>query len=131
MSDQKPRSVPHLLGDVIRGVQKLVTTEVKLFQTEVTAGLRQLVFALTLIILASIFAIAGLLTLLVSLVKGLAVFFHSEALSALVVGGAFAAVAIGFALVGSSWASVSGLEPSRTERQVRQDATMITERLEE
>ena len=51
-------------------------------------------------------------------------------LAALIVGVVFAVVAIGLALFGRSKASLSGLEPTRTERQLRQDAAIITERVD-
>ena len=96
-----------------------------------TDSLHHLTRALGLFITAGVFAMAGVVVLILALVKGLAVLLHSEALSALVVGGVFAAIAISLALWGRSKVSLSGLEPTRTERQVGQDLTIITERVGE
>ena len=128
MIEPRLRTVPNLLGDAIRETRELVSTEVVLFRVEMTDSLHHLTLALSLFIAAGVFAMAGVVVLILALVKGLAVLLHSEALSALVVGGVFAAIALGLALWGRSKVSLSGLEPTRTERQVRQDLTIITER---
>jgi hypothetical protein len=129
--EPRPRTVQNLLGDALRETRELVSTEVVLFRAEMTSSLRHLTRALSLFIAAGVFAMAGVVVLILALVKGLAVLLHSEALSALVIGGVFALIAIGLALLGRSKASLSGLEPTRTERQVGQDVALITERMSE
>jgi hypothetical protein len=78
-------------------------------------------------LMAAVFAIAGLFTLLLALVKGVAVLLQSDALAALIVGGIFLLLALGLGLFGRSKASLSTLEPTRTERQIKQDAQILTE----
>ena len=79
---------------------------------------------------AGVLVLTAMLVWIFALVKGVAVILQSDALAALVVGGVFAAITIGVALFGRSKASLSGLEPTRTERQLRQDAAIITERVD-
>jgi hypothetical protein len=131
MSESSRRTVPNLVGDAVREARDLVSTEIALLRAEMTDSLHHLTRALGLFITAGVFAMAGVVVLILAVVKGLAVLLHSEALSALVVGGVFAAIAIGLALWGHSKVSLSGLEPTRTERQVGQDLTIITERVGE
>lgn len=129
MIEPRPRTVQSLLGDAIRETRELVSTEIVLFRAEITRSLHHLTGALSLFIAAGVFAMAGVVVLILALVKGLAVLLHSEALSALVIGGVFAAIAIGLALWGRSKASLLGLEPIRTKQQVGQDVAFITERI--
>ena len=129
--EPRPRTVQNLLGDALRETRELVSTEVVLFRAEMTSRLSHLTRALSLFIAAGVFAMAGVVVMILALVKGLAVLLHSEALSALVIGGVFALIAIGLALLGRSKASLSGLEPTRTERQVGQDVALIAERMSE
>jgi hypothetical protein len=131
MAEPHPKPIPNLVGDAIRETQALVSKEIALFRTEIGEGLHQLTVGLSLFIGAGVFALTGLLVMILSLVKGLAVLLHSEVLAALIVGGVFAVIAIGLALWGRSKASLSGLEPTRTERQVQHDADIIRERVGE
>lgn len=131
MTEPRPRTIPNLVRDAIRETRDLVSSEIALLRAEMTGSLQHLSRALGLFIAAGVFVLAGLVVLILALMKGLAVLLHSDVLSALVVGGVFAAIAVALALLGRSKASLSGLEPSRTERQVRQDVAIITERIGE
>jgi hypothetical protein len=131
MTEPRPRTVPNLIGDAVRETRDLVSNEIALFRAEMTGSLHHLSLALSLFIAAGVFAMAGVVVLILALVKGLAILLHSEALSALVVGGVFALLALGLALWGRSKASLSGLEPTRTGQQLRRDAGIITERMGE
>lgn len=130
MAEPNARSIPTLVGDMIREMRDLVGTEIVLFRTEMAQGVHHITLGISLLIAAAVFAIAGLFTLLVALVKGIAVLVQSDALAALIVGGVFAALALGLGLWGRSKASLSSLEPKRTGRQMRQDAEIITERMD-
>ncbi|GJE42795.1 phage holin family protein [Methylobacterium soli] len=131
MAQPEPRSTATLVGDAVRETQDLVSKEIALFRTEMGESLHHLTRALSLFIAAGVFALTMFLVLILALVKGLAVLLHSEALAALIVGAVFAVIALGLALWGRSKVSISGLEPTRTGRQVRQDAGIITERMSE
>ena len=131
MADPQPRSIPSLVGNAIRETQELVSKEIALFRTEMGEGVQQLGLGLSLFIASAVFALTGLLVLILALVKGLAVLLGSEALAALIVGAIFAVIAVGLALWGRSKTSLSGLEPTRTEQQLREDTRIITERVGE
>ncbi|GEP06526.1 phage holin family protein [Methylobacterium oxalidis] len=131
MRTSPDRSIPTLLGDALRETQDLIGKEIALFRAEMGEGLERFVLGITLFAAAAVFVLTALLVFILALVKGLAVLLNSEALAALIVGGLFAAIALALALWGRSRASPAGLEPRRTERQVQQDAKIITERMDE
>lgn len=122
------RSIPTLVGDALRDTKELVSKEIALFRTEMGAGLDNLARALGLFIAAGVFVLTALMVLILALVKGLAALLNSDALAALIVGGVFAIIAVGLALWARSKVSLSGLEPTHTEHQLKQDAGIITER---
>lgn len=130
MSEPRPRTVPELAGGAIRETGELVSKEIALLRAEIAEGLGHLAMALGLFMAAGVFVLTALLVWIFALVKGLAILLRSDALAALLVGGVFAAISIALALFGRSKASLSGLEPTRTERQLRQDAAIITERVD-
>lgn len=122
------RSIPTLVGDAIRDTTELVSKEIALLRTEMGEGLDNLVRALGLFIAAGVLVLTALMVLILALVKGLAALLNSDALAALIVGGVFAVIAIGLALWARSKVSLSGLEPTHTGHQLKQDAGIITER---
>ncbi|MBE7202409.1 MAG: phage holin family protein [Parafilimonas terrae] len=130
MAEPGLRSIPTLVGDAVRELRDLVGSEITLFRTELAQGVHRISFGLSLLLVAAVFAIAGLFTLLLALVKGIAVLVQSDALAALIVGGVFLLLAIGLGLFGRSKTSLSTLEPTRTGRQVKQDAQVLTERMD-
>jgi hypothetical protein len=68
MMEPRPRTVPNLLGDAIRETRELVSTEVVLFRAEMTVSLDHLTWGLSLFIAASVFAMAGVVVLILALV---------------------------------------------------------------
>ena len=100
MSEPKLRSIPTLVGDAVRELRDLVSGEIALFRTELAQGVHRISLGLSLLLMAAVFAIAGLFTLLLALVKGIAVLVQSDALAALIVGGVFLVLAIGLGLFG-------------------------------
>lgn len=130
MAEPRLRSIPTLVGDAVRDVRDLVGCEIALFRTELAQGVHRISLGLSLLLMAAVFAITGLFTLLLALVKGIAVLVQSDALAALIVGGVFLVLAIGFGLFGRSKTSLSTLEPTRTGRQVKQDTQVLTDRMD-
>ena len=128
MAEPGVRSIPTLVGDAVRELRDLFGSEITLFRTEMAQGVHHITLGISLWLMAAVFAIAGLFTLLLALVKGLAVLLQSDALAALIVGGVFLLLALGLGLFGRSKTSLSTLEPTRTGRQVKQDAQILTER---
>ncbi|MCJ2143758.1 phage holin family protein [Methylobacterium sp. E-066] len=128
MAEPGIRSIPTLVGDAVRELRDLVADELALFRAEMAQGVHRISLGLGLLLAAAVLAIAGLFTLLLALVKGIAVLVQSDALAALIVGGTFLVLALGLGLYGRSRASLAGLEPTRTGRQIRQDARVLTHR---
>jgi hypothetical protein len=128
MAEPGTRSIPTLVGDAVRELRDLIADELALFRAEMAQGVHRISLGLALLIAASVLAITGLFTLLLALVKGIAVLVQSDALAALIVGGSFLVLALGLGLYGRTKTSLSGLEPTRTGRQIKQDAQILTER---
>ena len=124
-----PGSIQGLLGDALRETTDLARKEIALFRTEMSNNLRSLFLGLGMMVGAAVFAVVALLVLTDALVKWLATVVNSEALAALIVGAVFLAIGIGLALWGRSAMSLSPLPPTRTTRQVRQDARVLSERV--
>ncbi|GJD62930.1 phage holin family protein [Methylobacterium frigidaeris] len=124
-----PGSIQGLLGDALRETTDLARKEIALFRTEMSNNLRSLFLGLGMMVGAAVFAVVALLVLTDALVKWLATVVNSEALAALIVGAVFLVIGIGLALWGRSAMSLSTLTPTRTTRQVRQDARVLSERV--
>ena len=129
MADPSTGRLPGLLAEALRETTDLARKEIALFRTEMSNNLRTLFLGLGMMVGAAVFAVVALLVLVDALVKWVATLVGSEALAALIVGGAFLLVAVGLALAGRSAMSASTLAPTRTTRQVRQDARVLSERV--
>ncbi|TXM93779.1 phage holin family protein [Methylobacterium sp. WL116] len=119
--------MPSLLAEALRGAGDVVRGEIALFRQEITDSLRSVVIGLAAMAGAAVFAIVGFLVLVDALMKWLAAVVGSEALSALIVGVVFLVLGVVLALTARSRFSLKGLMPTRTGRQLRQDATVIKE----
>ena len=129
MSNGPQSSIQSLVGDALRETSELARKEMALFRNEMTSNVRTLFIGLALMVGAGVFGVVALFVLVDALVKWLATVVHSEALSALIVGGVLLVVAIVFALIGRNAMSLSTLAPTRTTRQMRQDARALSERV--
>lgn len=129
MAEPGNGSIQGLLAEALHETTDLARKEIALFRTEMSTNLRTLFLGLGMVVGAAVFAVVALLVLVDALVKWLATVVHSEALAALIVGGVFLIVAVGLALAGSRAMSLSTLAPTRTTRQVRQDARVLSERV--
>ncbi|GJE16564.1 phage holin family protein [Methylobacterium marchantiae] len=129
MSNGPQSSIQSLVGDALRETSDLARKEMALFRNEMTSNVRTLFIGLALMVGAGVFGVVALFVLVDALVKWLATVVHSEALAALIVGGVLLLVAIVFALIGRSTMSLSTLAPTRTTRQMRQDARALSERV--
>lgn len=122
-------SIQSLIGDALRETNDLARKEIALFRAEMARNARQLVAGLACMVGAAVFAVVALLVLIDALVKWLATVVGSEWLAALIVGGTLFVLALGMALWARSVLSLSTLAPTRTTRQVRQDAQALSERV--
>ena len=126
---QPPAGIPALLAEALRGAGDVLRGEIALFRQEIGDNLRSLVIGFVMVVAAAVFGIVGMLVLVTALVKWLATVVGSEALSALIVGGAFLLIAVVLGLVGKGRMSVSTLAPTRTGRQLRKDAHVVAEQV--
>ncbi|GJD86805.1 MULTISPECIES: phage holin family protein [Methylobacterium] len=122
-------SIQGLLGEALRETNDLARKEIALFRAEMASNLRSLIVGLACMAASAVFAVVALLVLIGAFVKWLATIVGSEWLSALIVGGVLLVIAVGLALWARSALSLSTLAPTRTTRQVRQDARALSERV--
>ncbi len=122
-------SIQGLLGEALRETNDLARKEIALFRAEMASNLRSLIIGLACMAASAVFSVVALLVLIGAFVKWLATIVGSEWLSALIVGGVLLLVAVGLALWARSALSLSTLAPTRTTRQVRQDARALSERV--
>ena len=124
-----PSSIQALVADALREASELASKEIALFRTEMTSNVRSLFIGLAMMVLAAVFAVTAMLVLIGALVKFVATLVGSEWLAALLVGGGMLLVAVVLGVIGARAMSLSNLAPTRTSRQVRQDARALTERV--
>lgn len=129
MSTPPPGNIQSLIGDALRETSDLARKEIALFRQEMVSNVRTLFIGLALIVAAAVFAVVSLLVLIDALVKYVATLVQSEWLAALIVGGSFLLVALILGFIGARAMSLSNLAPTRTTRQVRQDARALSERV--
>ncbi len=124
-----PHAIHNLVGDALRESTDLASKEFALFRTEMAANVKSLFLGIAMLIGAAVFAVAAIIWLTQALVEWLGAVLESEALAALIVGGALAAIAIGLGLYGRSAMSSATLTPERTVRSVRRDGEVLSERV--
>jgi uncharacterized membrane protein YqjE len=129
MPDHQNQSIHNLLGEALRETSGLARKEIALFKTELSENVRNLFIALAMMVGAAVFAVAAIILFTEALVKWLATVVGSEALAALIVGGAMALIALGLVLYGRSAMSTANLTPTRTVRSVQRDTEVLSERV--
>jgi hypothetical protein len=129
MADRDNPGIHTLIGDALRDSADLARKELQLFKAEMTDNVRALAMGLAMMMAAAVFAIIALSLFTQALVDWVARLVNSDALGALIVGAVMAAIAIGLVLFGKSRMSASTLAPSRTVRNVRRDAEVLSERV--
>jgi hypothetical protein len=129
MADQNQSSIQGLISDALRDTTDLARKEVALFRAELAENVRALVMGIAMMVGAAVFAIAAIILFTEALVKWLATVVGSGALSALIVGGAMAVIAVGLVLYGRSTMSAASLMPNRAVRSIQRDTKVLSERI--
>ncbi|KAB0267646.1 phage holin family protein [Microvirga brassicacearum] len=129
MSGQVNQTIKTLLGEALRESGDLAQKEFTLFRTEMTQNVRRMFLGLGMMVAAAVFAIAALMLFTEALVDWLATLLDSRALSALIVGGVMAVIAVGLVLYGRHAISAASLVPNRAVRSVKRDAEVLSERV--
>jgi hypothetical protein len=127
MADHQGQSINNLIGEALRDATDLARKELALFKTELSENVRTLLIGIAMMAAAGIFAIAALILFTEALVEWLATVVGSEALSALIVGGVMAAIAIGLVLYGRSTMSTASLAPTRSVKSIQRDTQVLSE----
>ncbi|TDR93242.1 phage holin family protein [Enterovirga rhinocerotis] len=121
-------SLQDLVGAVFRDGASLARTELSLFKAEMASNATGFAKGAGMFLAASVFAVASLIWLTQALVYGLEIVTGSKWISALIVGGLLAVIALVLILIGRRYVSAASLTPARTARSVRRDADILSER---
>ncbi|WP_375264200.1 phage holin family protein [Palleronia sp.] len=116
-----------LLNDSLSNGRNLLRGELDLFRAVVQENAKRAFLALVLLAAAVVILLVALNVLAAALTAGLAELGLAAGWSALIVGGALIAIAVIVAVKGKSDLERVSLAPTRTERNVRDDAEMIKE----
>lgn len=127
MAHRDLRAAPDLFLDALRHFAALLRSEAELAKGELKEKAAYAGTGLACLVAAAILALAGLHVLAAALVAWIAAAGLSPGLAALIVGGALLAGAACLLLAGKSRLSSKALLPSRTIRNVKQDAASIKE----
>ena len=92
-------------------------------------NLKTMAMGLAMMVGAAVFAIAALMLFTEALVEWLGGILGSEALGALIVGGAMLLLALGLAFSGRNAISSFTLTPERTVRSLQRDGEVLSERV--
>ncbi|MBY6067831.1 phage holin family protein [Leisingera aquaemixtae] len=127
MPDPDLRQAPELFTETLRRFAALLRSEAALAKAELKENAARAGTGLALIAGAALLALAGVHVLAAALVAWIAAAGIAPGLAALIVGGALLAAALALVLAGRARLSRSALLPSRTLRNVKQDAASIKE----
>ena len=125
--DTHGRSIPDIIGSLVRQVTGLIRNESQLARAEISEKIDKLTGAAALIGAGAVLVLPALVILLQALVGALAERGWSPALAALLVG--VGTLAIGAALVGIGLGRLKAvsLVPQKTIKQLQQDVAVATE----
>jgi hypothetical protein len=129
MADHQGQGIQSLIGDALRETSDLARKEMMLFRTELSENVKTLLIGVGMMAAAGIFVVAALILFTEALVKWLATIVGSEALSALIVGGVMALIAVGLVLYGRSTMSAASLAPNRSIKSVQRDTQVLSEKV--
>jgi hypothetical protein len=125
--DTHGRSIPDIIGSLVRQVTGLIRNESQLARAEISEKIDKLTGAAVLIGAGAVLALPALVILLQGLVVALAESGWSPALASLFVG--VGTLAIGAVLVGIGLGRLKSvsLVPQKTIKQIQQDVAVATE----
>ena len=125
--DERTRSTPGLLNDVIAQISALVRGEMDLARAEVQENATKAAVAVGLIVGAIVLILAALNVLAAAVAAGLTELGIDAGWSALIVGGVLAVIALIMLMKGRNDLKASSLAPTRTTKNVRRDAHAVKE----
>lgn len=128
MADNSNKSAGSLLGDLARQIPELFRNELKLFRAEIGEKTNQAFGAVGMIVAAVVVGLVALNVLAAALVAAIANAGVSAGWAAVIVGGAFAIIALILVMKGVSDLKAANLAPSKTVRAVSRDAHTAKEK---
>jgi hypothetical protein len=130
MRNPATRSVPDVLGDIVRLVTTLLRQEVQLARAEMSDNLSTTATSLALVVVGAVLITPALVILLQA---GVAALVDSNQLSpanaALIVGGAVLVLGLILLLVGVNRMKLRNMMPNRTIHQIQQDASVAKDQM--
>ncbi len=118
-------STPGLLNDVLNHVTGLVRGEINLVRAEVQENMNKAVAAVGMLVAAVVLFLTALNVLAAAIVAGLTEAGIDAGWASLIVGGAFAVLAVVLALKGKNDLKLASLAPTRTTKNVQRDAQAV------
>ncbi|MBM9593249.1 phage holin family protein [Roseitranquillus sediminis] len=125
--DERARSTPGLVQDVISQISMLVRSEVDLARAEMQENVNRAATAVGLLVGALILLLTALNVLAAAIVAGLAELGLGAGWAALVVGLALALIAVIMLRKGQNDLKASSLAPTRTAKNLKRDAYAVKE----
>lgn len=119
------RSVPSLIGELLRELRALARNEAQLARTEVGESLHRAQSGAGGLGVAAVLSLAGLVVLLQAATLGLDLWLQEPWLSALIVGGVTLLIGLSLAAWGRSRLKAENLSPRRTAESLQRDADLI------
>ncbi len=123
------RRAPTLISDILTHVSNLMRKEVDLARSEIGENLNRAGVAIGLLVAAVVVCLTALNVLAGALVAGLTEAGLATGWASLIVGGALAAVSLAMMLKGLNDLKISSIAPTRAAENVRRDAELIKEKL--
>lgn len=127
--DDQKRGAPGLLSDALMQLTRIIRGEITLAQTEMAASLRGAVMGVAVLMVAAVLAITALNLISAALVGWVIYLGVSPAWATVIVGAAFAILAVIAALSGLAALKPAKLVPERALRGLRQDVETVKEGL--
>lgn len=125
---RETRSVPDLIGDLMREASELFRTEGRLIRSEISDKITQLQVGGGSIAAGAICLLVALIVLAQALVIALAnVFDIGGAWASLIVGVVISAIGVVLLMKGKKDLNPANLTPDRTAQQLRKDTQLVKE----
>ena len=122
--DERSRSIPGIVIDLIGQFTTLLRQESKLARAEISENVNRALIGIVMAIAAAVLLIPALVILLMAGVYGLEAAGFASYWAALIVGGAAVVVGVVLLLIGVSRLKAKNLIPTKTIHQLQEDAAL-------
>ena len=122
--DERTRSIPGIVIDLIGQFTTLLRQESKLARAEISENVNRALMGIVMAIAAAVFLIPSLVILLMAGVYGLEAAGLAPYWAALIVGGVAVLIGVVLMLIGINRLKAKNLVPSKTIHQLQEDAAL-------